>query len=511
MGCDLMAEKKTAYCRIAVAVVVLLSAYYAASILHADLLCNVLSALSAAAASSILIYSYLIHYKGTPSGKAVLSYSAACSSWFIADTLWTIYAALGINPASDIVIKAFYSLTNVFLGLAVILFAFYQLNKWNSVQVILDTVVISILSAMLIWIVFFQRKNTWIEFIWKDGIITGIPIAVDFLIITGLILTLYSLRRDTVPAYVFAVGLGILAFSGIDLSYYYMYTVNTYKPNSLMDIFYVAALAVIALGVLWKPLISPDRDIDDIRNIGIGRRWLFLFLFPIAAYISEGFVVNDIIHSIVAVVIYKAFSNQVQVAIRNDELYHRELDLKNVLEKRVTEQYSELLFLANHDTVTRLHNRHHFNKTLEESMKSLRPDEILAAFLIDIDRFKVINDTLGHDFGDKVLMEFSERMNKCSKNCNVLARLGGDEFALFYKGNYSNDEMVKNAENILEACRTPFIIDGRVMKVTISLGISFYPSDAMDRNTLMRNADIAMYRAKSLGYNKFVLYSAMYE
>lgn len=506
-----MSEPKSVYCRIAVTGIFFLAAYYIASLLRSEFICNALSALSAAIAASILIYSYVIDYRQTTSGKAVLSYAAACSSWFMADTLWTIYAVLGKNPANILIIKAFYSLTNVFLFLAVILFIFYQLNKWKSVQMLLDTLIISILSAMLVWIVFFQRKNTWIEFIWKDGLITGIPIAVDFLIITGLIITLYSIRKDAVPAYVFVVGLGILTYSGTDLAYYYMYTNNTYIPNSLMDVLYVASLILIALGILWKPMLKPAAEMHDIENIGIGRRWLFLFLFPMAAYLSEGFVFGDIVHGLAAIVIYKAFSSQVLVAIKNEELYHRELDLKNILEKRVTEQFSELVFLANHDTVTKLHNRHHYIKVLEESMKNLGSDEILAAFLIDIDRFKIINDTLGHDFGDKVLVEFSDRMLKCSKNCTVLSRIGGDEFALFYKGNYTNDEIVKFAEGIIGTCRTPFVIEGRKMKVTISLGISFFPADALDRNTLMKNADIAMYRAKAQGYNQFVFYNTAEE
>lgn len=507
-----MIEHKSTFYKITAAVAVLPVAFYTLSLFHSELLCDILSAINAAVASTILVYSYTKSNNKNSTGRSLVFCALACFSWCVADVLWTILAVLGHNPLKSMVIIFFYSLTNIFLGTAVLVFMFYQLSKWNSVQLLLDTFVISILSAILVWISFFHKESTWRAFFRKDGIISVSSITIDFLLIIGFILAVYSIRKGKIPTYIILFGFGILTYSVTDLGFYYSYANNTYIPNSLMDVIYSVSITIIAFGGLWRSMVNPlesagnIKNTGDIKNIGIGRRWLFLFLFPLAALLYEGFVFKDAVHFLAAIIIYKAFSNQVQVIIKSDELYRKELNINNILEKRAAEQYSELIFLANHDTVTKLYNRRFFMKSLEESMKALLSNEMLATFLIDVDRFKIINDTLGHDVGDKVLIELSGRMQKCSKDQAVLARLGGDEFALFFRGRYSKDELASIAEKIIEACSVPIVVEDKTLNVTISLGISLYPQDSADRVTLMRNADIAMYRAKSLGYNRYTFY-----
>jgi diguanylate cyclase (GGDEF)-like protein len=130
----------------------------------------------------------------------------------------------------------------------------------------------------------------------------------------------------------------------------------------------------------------------------------------------------------------------------------------------------------------------------------------MACRLIDIDRFKTINDTFGHDIGDKVLIAVSARIRDYINGRAVLARLGGDEFALFVQGNYSREMVAGFADDIIKTCSLPVTVEDNKLQITISLGIALHQAEEDSRITLMRNADIAMYRAKAQGYNKYVFY-----
>ena len=176
------------------------------------------------------------------------------------------------------------------------------------------------------------------------------------------------------------------------------------------------------------------------------------------------------------------------------------------ISERVAVQ-KKLHHLAHHDHLTNLPNRLLFMDRLEHALLR-RKNETLAVLFLDLDRFKVINDTLGHACGDKVLIILSERLNQCLRKGDTLARLSGDEFAIVLEGLNSSDEIAPVVRHILSELTAPFMIDAHELFVTASIGISMSPNDAEDPQTLLKNADIAMYRAKDLGRNTYQFYSA---
>lgn len=486
--------------------VVLIGAYLTASILGYELLCNILSSLISAASAATLIYAYVASKTKKTTGRALPFFALACISWLVADVLWTIVALQGGDPAANAVITYFYSFTNIFLFAAALIFLFYQFRKWSSVQLILDALVLSILSIMLIWIAFFHKDMAWIDILMQDGFSSAISIIFDFMVLIGLLLTLFTLRSRKIPVFLGLLGAGILLYSLADLYYFYIYANDQYIPNSAIDVLYVGALIVIALGGLWKTLLDRSNTLKIKPVIGTGRVWIFLFVFPLAMLFSEGLVWVDLAHFVLAIIMYKALSDQAQLAKEKDKLYHKEKELNVTLAKRVEQQYGELVYLANNDTVTKLKNRRFFIMSLEKALKELPKNESLAVFIIDLDRFKTINDTMGHDVGDDVLIEISARIKSSCSGRALLARLGGDEFALFARGNLSREDIAIIAEDIIRESSKPLSINSTILQVTLSVGIALYPSDADNRVALMRSADIAMYRAKSLGYNKYVFY-----
>ncbi|HEY6928770.1 MAG TPA: PAS domain S-box protein, partial [Thermoanaerobaculia bacterium] len=172
--------------------------------------------------------------------------------------------------------------------------------------------------------------------------------------------------------------------------------------------------------------------------------------------------------------------------------------------KRAEEKIEHLAF---HDTLTGLPNRLLFNDRLDLALRqSRRNEQKLATLFLDLDRFKVINDSLGHTTGDELLTAVAERIIGSVRQGDTVARLGGDEFIVLVPGIAQADDASKIAQKILDAVRLPIRIRERDLFVTTSIGVAIYPTDGKDSDTLIRNADTAMYRAKERGRDNYQLY-----
>jgi diguanylate cyclase (GGDEF)-like protein len=165
-------------------------------------------------------------------------------------------------------------------------------------------------------------------------------------------------------------------------------------------------------------------------------------------------------------------------------------------------------YLAYHDGLTELPNRSLFSKLLSQSIsEAQRYHRTLAVAFLDLDHFKRINDTLGHEAGDQLLQQVAARLKECVRDSDTVARLGGDEFVVLLPALADEKYAAIVARNILAATARPFNLLGQEFRVTASIGISTYPHDGLDEQTLTKNADIAMYQAKAEGKNNFQFYS----
>ncbi|HEY2944438.1 MAG TPA: EAL domain-containing protein [Vicinamibacteria bacterium] len=171
--------------------------------------------------------------------------------------------------------------------------------------------------------------------------------------------------------------------------------------------------------------------------------------------------------------------------------------------KRAEEQIKSLAY---HDSLTGLPNRRLFQDRLSVAVaQAHRNAQRLAVLFLDLDRFKSVNDSLGHAAGDRLIQEVAERLRTCLREGDTVARLGGDEFTLLLPGVAQVVDAARVAEKVLDALRVPFLIDDRELLATASIGISLYPEDGRDADTLVKNADNAMYRAKQQGRDNYQL------
>ena len=168
-----------------------------------------------------------------------------------------------------------------------------------------------------------------------------------------------------------------------------------------------------------------------------------------------------------------------------------------------------LQHLADHDRLTGLPNRGLIHDRLQHAVdQGARRTWIVGVMFIDLDRFKIVNDTLGHAMGDRLLSTVSERLQHCVRTDDTVGRLGGDEFAIVLTQLAHVHDAERVAHKVLNALSTPVDLDGHEAFVSASIGIALYPNDGDTADTLLRNADAAMYRAKAHGKNNYQLYTA---
>jgi diguanylate cyclase (GGDEF)-like protein/PAS domain S-box-containing protein len=180
---------------------------------------------------------------------------------------------------------------------------------------------------------------------------------------------------------------------------------------------------------------------------------------------------------------------------------------RDISERKRMEQ--RLHDLARTDHLTNIANRVLLSERFADGLAQARREgSLLAMLMIDVDRFKNINDSLGHGVGDALLKLIASRLMSCLRDRDTLARWGGDEFVLLLPGLIDSDIAVTIAERCINSLKEPFVVDGQSLRITLSIGISVAPDSAADSETMLSNADTAMYRAKARGGNCLVMYTA---
>jgi diguanylate cyclase (GGDEF)-like protein len=176
-------------------------------------------------------------------------------------------------------------------------------------------------------------------------------------------------------------------------------------------------------------------------------------------------------------------------------------------EKKRREAEEVMQHMAYHDTLTGLPNRKLFFDRLTMAMAQAdRDKENVAIVVFDLDRFKDVNDTYGHDVGDLLLKAYTERLTGVLRKTDTIARFGGDEFVLILPKFKDVHGVSTAADKIIGTCQKPFTLNGHSLCATMSMGISIYPDDGRDADTLLKNADIALYEAKEAGRNRYQFY-----
>jgi len=215
---------------------------------------------------------------------------------------------------------------------------------------------------------------------------------------------------------------------------------------------------------------------------------------------------KSLIKSLLTQYINQDLANSLIEAKEELESSNNELQIENSVRK---ETEKRLFCLANYDPLTGLSNRHMFKEYLKKSIKTAKEEHSRMAILfLDLDNFKIINDTLGHAMGDKLLISASSRLKSLLNERSTVSRLGGDEFVIIINDIANNLEITLLCDRIIKLLEEPFVFNEQEMFIGTSIGVSLYPDDAECTDTLLSYADTAMYRAKEKGKNNYQFFTS---
>ncbi|MFE4568527.1 putative bifunctional diguanylate cyclase/phosphodiesterase [Paenibacillus chitinolyticus] len=237
---------------------------------------------------------------------------------------------------------------------------------------------------------------------------------------------------------------------------------------------------------------SADKIIYEARSIQIGILIASVVLYKMLKQPSYELFISEIAFTIIAVKIIHYFVSG----------YLKQIDIIEESNKRYKK-------MAYYDSVTGLPNRVHFNERLTQDIAVAQVTKGKVGLLfLDLDQFKNINDTMGHVSGDALLVQVAGRLQSCLGQDHTVSRLGGDEFTIIVRDIAGAQDCVLVAETVLSALKTGFFLQGKDIYITPSIGISLYPDNGYDSETIVKNADTAMYRAKELGGNLYSMFTS---
>jgi len=186
----------------------------------------------------------------------------------------------------------------------------------------------------------------------------------------------------------------------------------------------------------------------------------------------------------------------------------QDVSVRRKAEQQLIDNQQRLDRMAHHDQLTGLPNRHYLASFLPQAIRAASAaDGMLGVVFLDLDRFKHINDTRGHETGDKLLQEVAKRLTACVRDTDVVIRMGGDEFVVVFRDVRSYDEVIDGAGRIVATLNSPIVIDDHPLQTTGSVGVSLFPRDGADMGELLKHSDTAMYQAKERGRNNVQMFS----
>lgn len=462
-------------------------------------------------------------------------------SFFLAEFLWMGYEnILNIAVPSPGLPDLFF-LLQVGFYLAAFSYKITRGKKQNDfIKFVFDVLIIMTVASTFSWHFLLQPLSAANDVsAFSLAVSLAYPVG-DLALLFGAVILFFGMHQTFFNSTVFYLFLGLLTLSIADSSYLYFASNNGYIAGNYIDpLFTLSVLLIGFTGLIDReekidpqtlPLDkTPNKVLTLLRLVFPYVTVTILFIFMIVR--SKGI---DIITIGSGLSILLVIIRQIFVQAENLHLMRQVSDKKEALEiseyryKSFLQPSADVLgsgtdqkkpavptsderiqFLAYHDSLTGLANRALFEELLNQAVvdASLSRQSFAVMFL-DLDNFKKINDTMGHDAGDQLLILIAGRLKECVRKNDVVARLGGDEFTFLIREISNPKDVAFMAEKIIHALSQPYKVDGQMVASTPSVGIALYPLNGQDPATLLKNADRAMYQVKENGKGHYFMAEA---
>ena len=439
---------------------------------------------------------------------------ASCGAWAVGQTIWTIYeTGFGVEVPFPSWADAGYLAAVPLAAAGLIIMPAAAQSMAGLLRIVLDGVMVALALFCISWILvlgpLFEAGGDSLL-----GTILSLAYPVgDVVTITMLIFALLRARQGGEAARqpLYLVGLGLTGIALADSGFVYLTSQTSYTSGSFIDIGWFAGFAVLFVAARRPerpaPTAESEQGLRFVSSLSVPYTPVVILVMTVLFQHLRGQALDG-------TAIFTAMAVLLLIVLRQVLTLRENLGLLRTLEDRVELRTAELRrrdedrkrlqdelsHQAFHDSLTGLANRALFKDRVDHALKRFqRRRRPLAVFFLDLDRFKAINDSFGHASGDALLIAVSKRLSDCVRGEDTVARLGGDEFAVLVENLAGEAEVRIVAERVKEAFRDPIVIDGRELAVAASIGIALSEAGTETADDLLRNADLAMYRAKGSG------------
>lgn len=456
-----------------------------------------------------------------------------CFSYVLAEAIWSFYENFfNIDVPFPGWPDLFYYLQLVFYLLAFFHKLWYKREHLHLIKLIFDTCIIMTVAIAFSWHFIIQdilnQEHVSSLFLFVS---VGYPMGDLILLLCAISFYLGSEYIFT-PKSLYLIFLSLIIQVFADSAYLYLTAKDLYVSGGIFDPLWSLALLLMSISSLYIADKSHDvKENDRVHNNKrhsikdfVSLRLLLPYFSVILLFIVMVFQRKEINSLILgsAVAILLVVLRQVFTLIENQTLIRNYHGLTEELEQKIEERTEEISkknhqlleaikkmkHMAYHDVLSGLPNRRLFLEQLSTAMVDAKINSYnLAILFIDLDRFKNINDTLGHDFGDLLLKFVSKEMADRLRNIDMVSRQGGDEFTILLNEISHKKEVISLINQLQTIVSKPIILNGQELHVSMSIGVALYPKDGVSAEELLKNADMAMYKAKETGRNNYKFYS----
>lgn len=487
-----------------------------------------LMSLLAPLASSLLLFTASRRAEGHNRTFWLLM-SCGTVSYFLAESTWSFFESI-LQETVPFPSWAdfFYIMEIIFFLIAQLHLLYVKKNTYHLLRLLFDILIIMTVAFSFSWHFIIQQILSQHE-VPTLSLLTSLsyPLS-DLLLLFGAV-SMYLSSKEVLPGKVLALLVaGFLLEVYPDTVYLYQTAAGTYQSGSLYDPLWSIGLLLIGFaGYCFEETSHPSAQSSAPQSEGFASIDYGRLLFPylcvtillIMMILQSTGSPSILVGTSVAILLL--IIRQIVALVENNTLLRRfhmwNDQLEQEVAKRINElsekntqlidAYSKMEHMAFHDALTGLPNRRLFEDRLLSAISNAKMQHhIVAVLFLDLDRFKNINDYLGHAIGDLLLQHVAQRLNACLQEGDTASRQGGDEFTLILP-NRTIEEISKTAQALQESLHQPFLLNGNEIRISGSIGIGVYPYDGDSVETLMKNADTALYLAKERGKNNFQFFT----
>ncbi|MEQ8156374.1 MAG: bifunctional diguanylate cyclase/phosphodiesterase [Clostridiaceae bacterium] len=453
--------------------------------------------------------------------RTVFLYASGIFVFGIAEAIWSVLDIFfHQNPLINIFLSYLYVIPNLCFFIGTVVYFWVSASKMNYAQLIQDLLTVTLMTAGFVTMIFFDSQIYGHLEINYQSIANFMVLLFDTITMILMITIRISLRSRKVQLSTSIIFIAMITLIIADSDFIIRFNSKTYVPYGLTDWLYMASLFMFALGIKVGYLIfrTKGRDMADdaVINEGPARNLWLLLALPLLCIIICGVHLRYLLYFAVVIIVHLCVSLYIQKNIAMERLLEERTRNNEILQERVMKRTAQLMttneklrFLLQYDKLTGLYSRERFFELMDIELSMAKKDRQIHLIVLDIDKFRMINDMYGYEFGNEVLKHTAKCISRFSSTPFYSARLDGNEFAILCCGFDSFSQVKKEIERLLLSFQKPIDISPFKILVNVHIGVASYPENAENRSDLLKCGKTALQQSKLMEIQGYSIYNRM--